>query len=42
MKAHVVKGSAFAVVFLLAARFGEAVAGAAGWTLRVLSSPPVV
>jgi hypothetical protein len=39
MKAHVVKGYIFDLVFLLAACFCVAVAGAAGWTTRVLSSP---
>ena len=33
MKAHVVKGLVLAVVFLLAARFREAVAGTAGWAI---------
>ncbi len=42
MKAHVVKGNVFAVVFLLAARFREAVAGAAGWAIVFFVSPPVV
>jgi hypothetical protein len=39
MKAHVVKGDVFAVVFLLAARFREAAAGAAGWAIVVFVSP---
>jgi hypothetical protein len=39
MKAHVVKGNVFAVVFLLAARFREAVAGAAGWAIVFFASP---
>jgi hypothetical protein len=43
MKAHVVKGDVFAVVFLLAARLCEAAASAAGWTFVLLASfPPVV
>jgi hypothetical protein len=39
MKAHVVKGNVFPVVFLLAARFREAVAGAAGWAIVFFVSP---
>jgi hypothetical protein len=39
MKAHVVKGNVFAVVFPLAARFREAVAGAAGWAIVFFVSP---
>jgi hypothetical protein len=39
MKAPVVKGNVFAVVFLLAARFREAAAGAAGWAVVVFASP---
>jgi hypothetical protein len=39
MKAHVVKGNVFAVVFLFAARFREAVAGAAGWAIVFFVSP---
>jgi hypothetical protein len=39
MKAPVVKGNVFAVVFLLAARFREAVAGAAGWAIVFFVSP---
>jgi hypothetical protein len=42
MKAHVVKGDVFDVVFPLAARFCKAVAGTAGWTLVFLASLPVV
>jgi hypothetical protein len=40
MKAHVVKGDVFDVVFPLAARFCKAAAGTAGWTLVFLASPP--
>jgi hypothetical protein len=40
MKAHVVKGNVFAVVFPLAARFCDAVEEAAAWATRSLSSPP--
>jgi hypothetical protein len=42
MKAHVVKGNVFAVVFLLAARFREAVASTAGWTTVFHLLLPVV
>jgi len=39
MKAHLVKGNVFAFVFPLAARFREAVAGAAGWAIVFFVSP---
>ncbi len=39
MKAHVVKGNVLLLIFLLAARFCEAVPGTAAWEIEFLVSP---